>query len=51
MEIIQNDLAEDICCLKKELNNLLKTKSCLSPEVLMISQKLDKLIVDYYNPC
>lgn len=51
MNTIKINLEEDIDRLRNELDNLLKTKSCLSLEVLKVSQMLDTLIVDYYNPC
>ncbi|HHV60404.1 MAG TPA: aspartyl-phosphate phosphatase Spo0E family protein [Clostridiaceae bacterium] len=49
MEQFKKSLEAEIDSLKDELDNLLKTKSCLSVEVLNVSKKLDALIVEYYN--
>lgn len=49
MKQIGEKLKRDISSLKYELDMLLKTKSCQSTEVLNLSKRLDRLILEYHK--
>ena len=46
---MQNDLLQLIEDVRRSLNSYVATKSLVAPEVVKLSQRLDSLIVKYYQ--
>ena len=46
---MQNDLLQLIEDVRRSLNSYVATKSLVAPEVVKLSQRLDALIIEYYQ--